>query len=369
MDDIDPFSKIEGGHALAQAIVDTIREPLLVLDADLRVVAASRSFYATFAMTPGEVEGRFVYTVGDSRWDIPELRVLLERVLPDQAGLDSYEVSRTFGETGPRTMLLNARTVFFEGNAHKMILLAMEDVTVWRSAEKAMKDLLREKEVLLEEMQHRVANSLQIIASILMLKARGVQSEETRQHLQDAHQRVMSVAAVQEELKGSRHGEAIELAPYLTRLCEKLGASMIVGERTIALKVHATASAVLSKVAVSIGLIITELVINSVKHAFPANTPEDQIAVEYGLVGAGWRLSVTDNGCGMSGGADGAPKAGLGTSLIEALARRLNATVEVRSGPDGTRVAIRHDPSATLPDHTLVRVGSYADGTALHGAL
>src|SRR4029079_13829347 len=92
-------------------------------------------------------------------------------------------------------------------------------------------ELLREKEVLLEEMRHRVANSLQIIASILLLKARAVQSEETRQHLQDAHQRVMSVATVQEQLRGTGLGDRIEIGPYLTRLCDSLAKSMIGAHR------------------------------------------------------------------------------------------------------------------------------------------
>jgi two-component sensor histidine kinase len=91
------------------------------------------------------------------------------------------------------------------------------------------KELLQHKEALLQEMQHRVANSLQIIASILLIKARTVRSKETRLHLQDAHQRVRSVAAVQQQLQTSEPGATIELRPYLSRLCETVAASMIGG--------------------------------------------------------------------------------------------------------------------------------------------
>ena len=90
----------------------------------------------------------------------------------------------------------------------------------------------------MQELQHRVANSLQIIANILLLKARAVQSEETRLHLRDAHQRVMSVAAVQQQLLASSHGEPIEIGPYLSRLCEALGASMTDDSRSVLLKVQ-----------------------------------------------------------------------------------------------------------------------------------
>ena len=100
---------------------------------------------------------------------------------------------------------------------------------------------MREKDMLLEEMQHRVANSLQIIASILLIKARTVQSEETRLQLEDAHQRVLSVAAVQQHLHVVGGGKPIEIGTYLTKLCETLAQSMIGDSRPISLKVEADA--------------------------------------------------------------------------------------------------------------------------------
>jgi two-component sensor histidine kinase len=123
--------------------------------------------------------------------------------------------------------------------------------------------------VLLQEMQHRVANSLQIIASILMLKARAVTSEETRFHLKDAHQRVISVAEVQSHLHASGGVDQIEVGPYLTKLCASLAASMIGDSQPIALEVVADHGEIGSDKAVSIGLIVTELLINAIKYAFP----------------------------------------------------------------------------------------------------
>jgi chemotaxis protein methyltransferase CheR len=199
-----PFIDIDDGRALAQAIVDTIREPLLVLDKNLRVVAASRSFYLTFGVDRRDVQGRPVYALGDGEWNIPELKVLLEEILPQHTVMEAYEVEQDFSGIGRRTMLLNAREVFKHKTDRTLILLAIEDVTERRIAERETAELLQQKDVLLQEMQHRVANSLQIIASILLLKARTVQSEETRLHLQDAHQRVMSVASVQQQLYASR---------------------------------------------------------------------------------------------------------------------------------------------------------------------
>ena len=118
-------------------------------------------------------------------------------------------------------------------------------------------------------MNHRINNSLQIIASILLLKAQTVQSEETRRHLHDAHERIMAVATVQEQLHPAPFGTQIDAKSYLTRLCESLAASMILDGQPISLRVEAGEGSMTSEKAVSMGLIATELVINAIKHAFP----------------------------------------------------------------------------------------------------
>jgi two-component sensor histidine kinase len=342
-DDPHPFSSIEDGGTLAQAIVDTIREPLLVLDKDLRVVAASRSFYSTFKIRRQDVQGRPIYALGNGQWDIPELRVLLERILPQHTVMETYDVQQEFSEIGRRDMVLNARTVFFERNERSLILLAIEDVTLRRTIERSLAELLSQKETLLQEMQHRVANSLQIIASILLLKARTVHSEETRVHLQDAHRRVMSVASVQEHLQASAHGEQLPIAPYLSRLCATLAASMIGEERPILLEVMAGAGSVTSNEAVSIGLIVTELVINALKHAFAGGARGGRIAVLYDMEEGNWRLTICDDGVGKVEGQATKAASGLGTSIVEALAKQLDGRVEMsKTEPHGMTVSVVH---------------------------
>jgi PAS domain S-box-containing protein len=330
-------------HSLAQAIVDTIRDPLLVLDHHLNVVTANRSFYQTFRMNRQDVQGRPVYGLGDGQWDIPELRLLLENVAPQHAVMEAYEVERDFPSIGRRSMLLNAREVFNQ-SSHRLILLAIEDVTDRRAAEQQMSELLQQKEMLLQEIQHRVANSLQIIASILLLKARTVQSEETRLHLRDAHQRVLSVATVQQQLLASSRGEPIEIGPYLSRLCEALVASLTDDSHPIALKVRAGHGTASSAEAVSIGLIVTELVINAFKHAFVGDRAGGVLVVAYEAAGTSWTLAVSDNGIGVPEGHLDLEKTshGLGTIIVEALAKQLDAGVEVVRTPHGTTVSITH---------------------------
>ena len=330
------------GHTLAQAIVDTVREPLLVLDKDLRVVAASRSFYVTFRVRRQDTQGRMLYALGDGQWDIPALRALLEKIAPEHAELDGYEVRHAFPEIGERVMLLNARKVFYEGNNHSTILLGFEDITERRAAEREMQLLLEQKDLLLQEMQHRIANSLQIIASILLLKASTVQSEETRQHLQDAHKRVMSVASVQQHLRASGHGEQIEVTPYLSKLCETLAQSMIGDSRPITVEVVGNGDTVSSSNAVSIGLIVTEGVLNALKHAFPEDKKDGRIVIAYKVNGSDWQLSIADNGTGIRSEGTAVGKAGLGTSIVNALAQQLGAVVAVVGGGGGTTVTISH---------------------------
>jgi chemotaxis protein methyltransferase CheR len=206
-----------------------------------------------------------------------------------------------------------------------------------------MAEMAQLKETLLQEMRHRVANSLQIIASILMLKARTVQSEESRLHLREAHDRVLSVATVQQQLQASGHGEAIELGHYLAKLCDALATSMIGDSRLIALKVEADPGTGVSAEAVSIGLITTELVINALKHGFPnVDSSRGEILVRYEVDEANWRLSVSDNGVGLQQDGGRRGHAGLGTTIVEALAHQLKARVEIAGRSPGMIVSIVH---------------------------
>lgn len=342
-----PLAEVDPGHALAQAIVDTVREPLLVLNKDLRVIAASRSFYVTFEVNRQDTQGTLLYELGDGQWDSPVLKSLLEKTLQEKTVLEDYEVEHDFPHIGRRIMLLNARQVFHEGESDTTVLLAIEDVTKRRAIERDLALLLTQKQLLLEEMQHRIANSLQIIASILMLKARSVQSDETRGHLQDAHSRVMSVASVQMHLQPSGRGEPIEMGPYLKTLCASLASSMIGDTRPIFLETEGVSGTMVSSEAVSIGLIVTESVINALKHAFPHQRQNGEIVVKYDYTNVGWILSIADNGVGKSAEPSLVP-AGLGTSIVNALAQQLNATVKVESSRNGTRISIVRDKAGVI---------------------
>ena len=115
----------------AESVFDTVRQPIVVLDGELRVLSASRFFYQFFKVKPEETEKQYIYDLGNRQWDIPKLRELLEGILPKTTTFDDYEIEHGFPDIGKRIMSLNARKIFSEGGKTQLIVLAMEDIT-WR---------------------------------------------------------------------------------------------------------------------------------------------------------------------------------------------------------------------------------------------
>ncbi len=299
--------------------------------------------------------GRSIFALGGGEWDAPQLKSLLTATAAGYAKIAAYEMDLRAAGRDVRHLVLNAHTLDYAGDDQIRIVLTVADVTDARITEKLKDDLLLEKAVLLQEVQHRVANSLQIIASVLMQSARSVQSEETRRHLQDAHSRVMSIATVQQQLSTSMAGD-VRLRPYFTQLCHSLGASMIHDHKTLSIEVNADESLVRAEVSVSLGLIVTELVINALKHAFPAGR-KGKIMVAYQAHDGDWTLSVADDGFGMPPHDAAAAKPGLGTSIVQALARHLDASVEVLDNAPGANICIVHtggQPPRRQPEPTAV---------------
>jgi two-component sensor histidine kinase len=337
-----PRTASEFSLNLAMAVIASSNAPLLLLDDNIAIIAASKSFCRAFQVDPASVAGRPLVELGAGEWNVPQLCSLLKATASGYAEVEGYELDLVRQGRENRCLLLNAHKLDYEDGDNVRLLLAVSDVTDARTAEKVKDELLKEKAVLLQELQHRVANSLQIIASVLMQGARKSQSDETRSHLHDAHQRVMSVAAVQKQLSASGAGE-VALRPYFTALCESIGASMIQDHNQLTLEVKADESVISSETSVCLGLIVTELVINALKHAFPDNRT-GKIIVEYQAQRSGWSLMVSDNGIGMSD--HGSTKAGLGTSIIQALARQLQARINVADVNPGTAIHVIHAQSA-----------------------
>jgi len=346
----DPHLPSQPVDSLALAVVAASNEPLLLLDAEENVIAASQTFCAAF-LSSQIIDGRPLASLGSGEWNVPQLSALLQATASGFADVAGYEMDLKRPGLPTRQLVLHAHKLNYADTEHVRIILSVSDMTERRLGDRQKDDLVREKAILLQELQHRVANSLQIIASVLLQSARSTPSDETRAHLSDAHDRVMSVASLQRQLAASTLGD-VELKKYFTDLCRSIGASMIHDRSLISIVVECDDSLTSADISVSLGLIVTELVINGLKHAFPAKR-RGTITVAYNSHQQDWSLTVCDDGVGMP--VDRESKPGLGTSIVEALARQLSAEIIVTDGKPGTHVKVRHDDLADVapPDNVL----------------
>jgi two-component sensor histidine kinase len=338
-----PSTYAEGATlSLAMAVVASSPGPLLLLDGDLAVVAASASFAAAFGIDPADAVGRPFAALDEGEWDDPQLRARLAATAAGGPKIEAYEIDLLRPGRSTRSLVIHAQRLVYLDLENLRLIMAISDVTDLRADERVRDETLRQNLVLLQETRHRVANSLQIIASVLLQNAKKTPSDETRGHLNDAHSRVMSVAALERQLVGSGSGD-VDLRVYFTSLCDCIAASMISDSGRLSLVVAGQGGIVDARDSVSLGLIVTELVINALKHAFPNG--RGKITVTCDVRGPDWRVSVDDDGVGMP--ADPADlRAGLGTSIVQALARQLSATVQIAPGRPGTHVAITHAQTA-----------------------
>ncbi len=339
----------EASVTLAAAMLASSTAPLVLLDGELKVIGLSRSFCDAFGIDAEGAVGQSFLALGTGEWNVPQLRALLTVTARGDAVVEAYEMELKGAGREPKRLVLIARKLEYDPPDGVRLLLTVSDVTDIRRAKQLNDALLREKALQLQEVQHRIANSLQIIASVILQNARRAPSEEVRGSLHDAHQRVMSVAVLQQQLAASNVGE-VRLSTYFDGLCKSIAASMIRDHNQISLDVSADESAVKPDVSVSLGLIVTELVINALKHAFPG-TRTGKIIVGYEAHGPNWTLSVEDDGVGMPK-APITAKAGLGTSIVEALAKQLHGRVQVDDTGPGTRVSIIHTQIAAVEADT-----------------
>jgi len=318
-------------------IVETIREGLLVLDSDLTVRFANRCFVETFAVTAEDTVGRKLYEIGNGEWDIPELRSLIETVLPERATIEAFEVDRVFPSIGRRVMVLNARKIYRAGNDTKQILLVIEDVTERRRLEHEHAAAHERIEALLQELGHRIKNSLQITAAMVSLEARTHKSGKGKAALERVSRRVAALGRLYSMLGETNSVEKVDASSYLEALCRELIESVQKENGTsIALKTDIENEPLPVDRAIPLGLIVNELVTNAVKYAFPGET-RGTVLVTLKRIPGELRLMVSDDGKGVD------PRradSGLGGRLVDTFARQLGGQIARESGNKGTIVCL-----------------------------
>ncbi|MFZ9596453.1 MAG: ATP-binding protein [Bdellovibrionia bacterium] len=195
------MSQEKNAGLLFQSIVNTVREPLVVLDHQHRVQLANRSFYQTFRVLSQDTINQCIYELGNHQWDIPALRHLLDRIIPEKMVFDDFEVNHEFPIIGQKTMLLNARRINGDPMSH-LILLAFEDITERKRLEKERDDALKAREELVAVVSHEIKNPLTTITSSLDLIKRllpsfdgRVQVDKLLNHIRGASERMTRITS------------------------------------------------------------------------------------------------------------------------------------------------------------------------------
>lgn len=234
--------------------------------------------------------------------------------------------SRSEGEFGEHDI------AFLQGAAN-LLGMAIERQRI----EASLRTAIDRREILLQEMNHRVKNSLQLVSSMLHLQANSADDEAVRHQLQDASSRITAIARAHQRLYRSEHVQAIDLAAYLVDLCGDLQLSA--GENQIDVHVPGAIEIATDR-AIPIALVVTELVTNAAKYAYPEGTPGPiEVRLDQDDVGR-VQLSVADNGAGLPAGFDAAASRGLGMRITRALASQLGAEIQVRPRTPGAEFVL-----------------------------
>jgi chemotaxis protein methyltransferase CheR len=318
-------------------LVETIREGILVLEPDLTIRFANRSFCQTFAIAPEHAVGRKLFEIGNGQWNIPKLRTSLETIISGRKTIEAFVVEYVLPSIGRRTMMLNARKVYRPGNATQQILLAIEDVTERARLEREHAAAHERIGMLLQELTHRVKNSLQFIAAMVMIEARRHKSGEGKAALERVSHRIEALGQLYSKLSKSDTVEAVDAATYLDELCRDLIASIHKERDTsVVLKTDIESELLPTDRAIPIGLIVNELVTNAVKYAFPGEA-KGTVMVTLKRMPGELRLTVADDGQGLD------PRradSGLGGRLVDGFAQQLGGQVERKSDSHGTTVQL-----------------------------
>jgi len=319
----DLYRLLRTGHVQAQGIVDTVCDPLLVLDASLCVQHANRAFFETFKVERDDSIGRPLFELGDGQWNIPALRDLLMQVIPKATAVINYEVEHDFPEIGRRVMLVTARTLFHPDGASHTMLLTIEDATERHGRELA-------KDMLFGELRHRMKNMLAVARSIAsQTKTEGRSAEEYR----DVFLGRFSALIDAEDLAFTEHGEAgidqilaRTLAPF-----SRDGQALVIEPGPA---VELSPSMIMS-----LSLVLHELATNAAKHG-ALSKAGGKVRIRRHLDDESGRLRLD---WVESGGPPVSPPdaTGYGTRLIRStITYNLQGTVELDYAADGFRAEV-----------------------------
>jgi two-component sensor histidine kinase len=328
---------------LAQDIVAASREPLLILDEQLIVRAASRSFSSTIKGGGDAVVGLPLFRIANGAWNIPELTEQLRRVAAGEAPLEDFEVQQDT-DSGPRAYLLHAGPLGNETGPRRLLALTLEDVTERRRIEADCAEAIARGNAMLAELNHRVMNSLAMIGAIFSMEARLQPDNRCRDAFNRMQTRIASIGHLYRNLGRDHAPEAVRSDEYLKSIVDGLITSLSDPSCKVETSLAVDEMLLPTRLAVPVGLLVNEIITNSLKHAF-AGRSHGSISVEFAAAGDHHVLRISDNGRGMEPGAQRSN--GLGQRLSETFARQLRGTIEYCGGSEGTTVVLKFPRSGT----------------------
>ena len=316
---------------LTQSIVDTIRDPLVVLENDMTIVTASKAFLTMFGTSEEEARGKRLSELGQHQWDVPALRHLMEKVLPENRPIESFEIEDDFPGLGRRVFNLYARKVFQVGNHVTRMMLVFEDITDRKQRE-------RDAVTLTKEISHRIKNNLQIIVGLIAYEARSMPEVYIRGY--NAMQaRIGAIAQLYDLISQSSRGRTIAVDAYLREIAKTMSASLLGDGAGIEIEVAAEALEIDPDYAVPFGLLVNELATNAIKHAFPGGAGRVVLSVE--RVGDQIELTVADNGIGMKDPSIGRTPEKRGSDYVAIFVRQLGGVIVPSPSKTGTTILVR----------------------------
>jgi PAS domain S-box-containing protein len=331
----------ERAWRLAQTIVDTVRDPLLILEEDMTVVSANRAFLALFGAPESRVVGRSFKALGQGQWNVAALSALLDRVGPDEAAFNGFEIEDEFPKLGRRIFKLNGRKVVRADGEATRLLVVIEDVTEARLVE-------RHRDVLAAELAHRIKNSLQIITAFVALEIRRA-AEPCAEGYRAMQARIGAVAELYDVISRSAALGPVPVQAYLTGIASSLHASLVGKAGQIEIHVEADPLHIDPDQAISIGLIANELATNAVKHAFPNGG--GRIILGFTHRSGDLSLTVSDDGVGLDQARNTGVRSGLGSRFVEAFVQQLGASMARATGAAGTTMTVKLPESILVSDN------------------
>src|ERR1019366_9324558 len=298
--DIDAAKR---GLDFAEAIVETVREPLVILNQNLQVIKANKSFYATFHAVPGETEERLIYDLGNGQWNIPKLRELLENILPAHSTFRDFEVTHEFEHVGKKVMLLNASEIFNPNAQARTILLAIEDATERKQAEEALRTTNAELQHFAYALTHDLQEPLRMVVNFTELLGReyaGKLGKEADQFISYSVDGALRIEALLKALLAYWEVTGREQDSFATIDCDAVIAKTLLNLQVAVAQSGAivTADPLPTLVAEEVTLmqIFQNLISNSIKYR-GEETPRIHVSAERDA--EGWLFAVRDNGMGI----------------------------------------------------------------------